>query len=126
MGGGGARAEVREGSFTGSFRRGVEARDSEAELESVRFRGPMTALYQEAGRVRLRHVAVEGGREVGLFVQRGTLRLEDVTVTGHEYGLQALKGTLEARGFTSVRAARAGVALVGSRGELEDTVVLRS
>ncbi|HYO59253.1 hypothetical protein [Archangium sp.] len=123
---GGSRAEVREGSFTGSFRRGVEARASEAELESVRFRGPMTALYQEAGRVRLRHVTVEGGREVGLFVQRGTLRLEDVTVTGHEYGLQALKATLEARGFTSVHAARAGVALVGSRGEMEDTVVLRS
>lgn len=123
---GDSRAEVRETVFSGSFRRGVEARGSEAELESVRFRGPRTALYQEAGRVRLRHVAVEGGSEVGLFVQRGTLRLEDVTVTGHEYGLQSMKATLEARGFTSVRAVRAGVALVGSRAELEDTVVLGS
>ncbi|WNG55482.1 hypothetical protein F0U59_12360 [Archangium gephyra] len=58
--GAGARAEVREATFTGSFRRGVEARNAEAELESVRFRGPQTALYQEAGRVRLRHVSVEG------------------------------------------------------------------
>jgi hypothetical protein len=124
--GAGSRAEVREATFTGSFRRGVEARNAEAELESVRFRGPQTALYQEAGRVRLRHVSVEGGREVGLFVQRGTLRLEDVTVTGHEFGLQSMKATLEGRGFTSVRAVRAGVALVGSQAELEDTVVLGS
>lgn len=127
---GGSRAEVREAAFTGSFRRGVEARDAEVELESVRFRGPLTALYQAAGRVHLRRVMVEGGRqvglEVGLFVQRGTLRLEDVTVTGHEYGLQSMKATLEGRGFTSVRAARAGVALIGSQAELEDTVVLGS
>ncbi|HYO69460.1 MAG TPA: hypothetical protein VEU33_25620, partial [Archangium sp.] len=122
----GARAEVRGATFTGSYRRGVEARNAEAELESVRFRGPQTALYQEAGRVLLRHVSVEGGREVGLFVQRGTLRLEDVTVTGHEFGLQSMKATLEGRGFTSVRAVRAGVALVGSQAELEDTVVLGS
>ncbi|REG24429.1 hypothetical protein ATI61_11437 [Archangium gephyra] len=124
--GAGSRAELRGTTFTGAYRRGVEARNAEAELESVRFRGPQTALYQEAGRVRLRHVSVEGGREVGLFVQRGTLRLEDVTVTGHEFGLQSMKATLEGWGFTSVRAVRAGVALVGSQVELEDTVVLGS
>ncbi|MFY0564867.1 hypothetical protein ACN28E_13505 [Archangium lansingense] len=123
---GGSRAEVREATFTGAFKRGVEARDAEVELESVRFHGLVTALYQEAGRVRLRHVSVEGGSEAGLFVQRGTLRLEDVTVTGHEYGLQSMKATLEGRGFTSVRALRAGLALVGSQAELEDTVVLDS
>ncbi|WP_395832000.1 hypothetical protein [Archangium violaceum] len=120
---GGSRGEVREGTFTGAFRRGVETRDSDVELESVRFRGPLTALYQAGGQVRLRHAAVEDGPEVGLFVQHGTLRLEDVTVTGHEYGLQGLDATLEARGFTSVRAVRAGVALIGSRGVLEDSVV---
>ena len=60
---------------------------------------------------------------VGLFVQHGTLLLEDVTVTGHEYGLQGLEATVEGRGFTSVRASRAGVALIGSRGTLEETVV---
>ncbi|PTL79066.1 hypothetical protein [Vitiosangium sp. GDMCC 1.1324] len=124
--GAGSRAEVREGAFVGAFRRGVEARDSEVELESARFQGPLTALYQVRGRVLLRHAKVEGGNEVGLFVQRGTLRLEDVTVTGHEYGLQGLEATLEGRDFTSVRAVRAGVALIGSRGELEDTVVLGS
>ncbi len=123
---GGAHGEVRESTFTGAFRRGVEAREVEAELESVRFRGALTALYQVDGRVRLRHVTVEEGREAGLFAQRGSLRLEDVTVTGHEYGLQTVETTLEARGFTSVRAVRAGVVLIGSRGSMEETVVLGS
>lgn len=122
----GAHAEVREAVFTGAFRRGVEAKDAVVELESVRFQGLVTALHQARGRVRLRHVVVEGGPEVGLFVQRGTLLLEDVTVTGHEYGLQALEATVEGRGFTSVRASRAGVALIGTRGTLEETVVLGS
>jgi hypothetical protein len=117
---------VREAAFTGAFRRGVEAKDAVVELESVRFQGTMTAVHQARGRVRLRHVVVRGGPEVGLFVQRGTLLLEDVTVTGHEYGLQGLEATVEGRGFTSVRASRAGVALIGSRGTLEETVVLGS
>lgn len=119
----GAQAEVREATFTGAFRRGVEARDAVVELESVRFQGALTALHQARGRVRLRHVGVEPGAEVGLFVQHGTLVLEDVTVTGHEYGLQGLEATVEGRGFTSVRASRAGVALIGTRGTLEETVV---
>jgi hypothetical protein len=120
------RAEVREGAFIGAFRRGVEARGAEVELEGVSFRGPETALYQGQGQVRLRRSTVEGGSGPGIFVQHGVLRLEDVTVTGHEYGLQSLEATLESRGFTSVRAARAGVALVGTQGKLEDTVVLGS
>ena len=122
----GTRAEVREGSFVGAFRRGVEARGAEVELEAVRFRGPLTALYQVEGRVRLRRVEVEGGRDAGLFTQRGSLRLEDVTVTGHEYGVQTVEATVETRAFTSVRAARAGVVLIGTKGRLEDTVVLGS
>ncbi len=120
------RAEVRAGAFVGTFRRGVEARGAEVELEGVSFRGPETGLYQGEGRVRLRRSTVEGGSGPGIFVQHGVLRLEDVTVTGHEYGLQSMEATLEARGFTSVRAVRAGLALVGSKGWLEETVVLGS
>ncbi|HEX8439549.1 hypothetical protein [Archangium sp.] len=123
---GGVRAEVREGRFTGAYKRGVEARGAEVALEGVRFDGPGTALYQVEGQVRVLRSAVAGGREPGLSVQRGSLRLEDVTVTGHEFGLQSVEATLETRGFTSVRATRAGLALIGSRGRLEDTVVLGS
>lgn len=113
------RAWVRESTFQGAWRRGVESRGAEVELEAVRFVGALTALHQARGQGRLRHVEVGEGPEVGLFVNAGSLRLEDVTVTGHEYGLQTLEATLEVRGFTSVRAARAGVALVGSHGDLE-------
>jgi len=119
----GGRARVRDTSFVGVFRRGVEARGAEMELEGVRVGGATTALHQSRGQVSLRRVTVGDGRDVGLFVDHGTLRLEDVTVTGHEYGVQALQATLETRGFTSVRAARAGVTLVGARGVLVDTRV---
>ncbi len=77
------------------------------ELESVRFSG-------------------RPGRGTGLFVRGGELRLEDVTLSGFEYGLQALEATVEARGFASVDAARAGVVLLGSRGRFAEARVLGS
>jgi hypothetical protein len=118
-----ASAEVRASRFTGAFHRGVEARGAEVTLEEVRFEGAEVALHQAGGQVRVRRTQVAGGKGPGLFARKGTLRLEDVTVTGHEYGLQGLEATLEVRGFTSERAQRAGVALVGGRGELEGVVV---
>jgi hypothetical protein len=81
------------------------------------------SLHQAGGGVTVRRTQVEGGKGPGLFARKGTLRLEDVTVTGHEYGLQGLEATLEVRGFTSLRAQRAGVALVGGGGTLEGVVV---
>ncbi|MBM7118536.1 hypothetical protein [Archangium primigenium] len=119
----GARARVRDTVFTGAFRRALEARDAEVDGEALRVEGAATGLHQSRGRVVLRQVTVTPGPEVGLFVDHGTLRLEDVTVTGHEYGVQALQGTLETRGLTSLGAVRAGVSLVGARGELVDTRV---
>jgi hypothetical protein len=118
-----ASAEVRTSRFTGTFRRGVEARGAEVTLEEVRFQGAEVALHQAGGEVTVRRTQVAGGKGPGLFARKGTLRLEDVTVTGHEYGLQGLEATLEVRGFTSERAQRAGVALVGGGGTLEGVVV---
>ncbi|WNG24490.1 hypothetical protein F0U62_11025 [Cystobacter fuscus] len=122
----GAGARLHEASFSGAFRRAVETRDARVELESVRVGAARTALHQSRGEARLARVTVEHGPDVGLFVQHGTLRLEDVTVTGHEYGLQTREATLEARGFTSVRSVRAGVALLGTTGMMEDTRVVGS
>ncbi|MFY0573690.1 hypothetical protein ACN28S_04345 [Cystobacter fuscus] len=124
-GGGRGRAAPRA-SFSGAFRRAVETRDARVELESVRVGAARTALHQSRGEARLARVTVEHGPDVGLFAQHGTLRLEDVTVTGHEYGLQTREATLEARGFTSVRSVRAGVALLGTTGMMEDTRVVGS
>ncbi|HSP81040.1 MAG TPA: hypothetical protein VLQ93_21130, partial [Myxococcaceae bacterium] len=70
------------------------------ELEAVRFGG-------------------QPGRGTGLFVRGGPLRLEDVTLSGFEYGLQAVEAPVEARGLAAGDAARAGVVLLGSRGRLE-------
>ncbi|MDY7229247.1 DUF1565 domain-containing protein [Hyalangium rubrum] len=119
-------AEVRESTFTGPFRRGVRVAGAEALLEGVGFREAVMALDQEGGRVRLRRVSVEGGRGAGLLVRDGTLQVEEVTVTGHEYGLASHGAKLEVRGFTSVRAERAGLGLTRSTGLLEDLRVRES
>jgi hypothetical protein len=122
----GGSAQVRQSVFSGDFWRSVEARDAEVALEDVDLGGARTALHQSGGQARLTRVTTGSGSEVGLFCAQGTLWLEDVTVTGHEYGVQVLRGTLESRGLTSRQAVRAGVTLVGARGVLEDTRVLDS
>jgi hypothetical protein len=119
-----ATAEVKESAFLGPWRRGVRVSGAEAVLEGVRFQGAVMALDQEGGQVRLRQVTVEGGRGPGLLVgEGGTLQLEEVLVTGHEYGLASYRAKLEVRGFTSVRAERAGLGLTLSTGRLEDIQV---
>ncbi|HYH96016.1 hypothetical protein, partial [Hyalangium sp.] len=78
------------------------------------------------GRVRLRRVTVEQGRGPGLLVREGTLEIEDGLVIGHEYGLASYAAKLEVRGFTSLRAERAGLGLTRSTGRLVDIQVSRS
>ena len=124
---GAVTAEVKESTFAGPWRRGLQVLGgAQAELEAVGFSGAVMALDQEGGRVRLRRVTVEGGRGPGLLARDGTLQLEEVTVTGHEYGLASNGAKLEVRGFTSVRAERAGLGLARSTGRLEDLQVRES
>lgn len=119
-----ARGEVKDSTLSGPYRRGVSVKGgAEAVLESVRSEGPVTAVQQEGGRTELRRVSAEGGRGPALWVQDGAMKLEGVSVTGHEFGLSAHGAELEVRGFTSVRAEQAGLALVESRGRLEDVEV---
>ncbi len=122
-----ATAEVKESTFTGPWRRGVRVNGgAEAVLETVAFSGAVMGLDQEGGRVRLRRVTVEGGRGPGLLVRDGALQIEESTVLGHEYGLASNGAKLEVRGFTSVRAERAGLGLAKSSGRLEDLQVRES
>ncbi|HEX8704719.1 MAG TPA: DUF1565 domain-containing protein [Myxococcaceae bacterium] len=122
-----ATAEVKESTFTGPFRRGVKVKGAaEAVLETVAFQGAVMALDQEGGQVRLKRVTVEGGRGPGLLVRDGALQIEESTVTGHEYGLATNGAKLEVRGFTSVRAERAGLGLARSSGRLENVQVRES
>jgi hypothetical protein len=120
-------AEVKGSTFLGPWRRGVFARGgAEAVLEGVSFRGAVTGLEQEGGRVRLRQVTVEEGRGPGLFVREGALEIEDGLVVGHEYGLATYGAKLEVRGFSSVKAERAGLGLTRSTGRLEELQVRQS
>jgi hypothetical protein len=59
-------------------------------------------------------------------VRDGALEIEEVQVVGHEYGLASYGAKLEVRGFSSVRAERAGLGLVLSTGRLEDIQVRQS
>jgi hypothetical protein len=120
-------AEVKGSTFLGPWSQGVFAQaGAEAVLEEVSFQGAVTALEQDGGRVRLRRVTVEQGRGPGLLVRDGALEIEDGLVVGHEYGLATYGSKLEVRGFTSLRAERAGLGLTRSSGRLEDLQVRQS
>jgi hypothetical protein len=120
-------AELKESTFQGPWRRGVDVQGgAEAVLDKVRFQDAVMALDQVGGRVRLRQVTVEGGRGPAFLVADGSLEIEEGLVIGHEYGLASNGAKLEVRGFTSVRAERAGLGLVRSTGHLKDIQVRQS
>lgn len=121
-----ASARIVGSAFTGPFRRAVRVRGSDArvELEDARFSGPVSAVGVDGGHAEVRRAVAEGGRGSAFSVVEGGLVLEDVRVTGHEYGMSAMRARkLEVRRFTSVRAERAGLGVVQSQGVLEDVVV---
>ncbi len=124
--GAGVRARVEDLRLEGPFFRGLELMDAEqVELEQLQASGAATVLFQRGGEVHLQRAALGGGAGPGLVVTAGTLVLEDVVVLGHEYALQAGKdSTLRVRGFASLGAERAGLALVASHAQLEDVQVL--
>jgi hypothetical protein len=124
----GVRARVQELRVEDAWARGLELRgEGQLELEGLRSMGPAIGFLQRGGEVHLRRAAVGGGTGAGVFVSGGTLVLQDVVILGHEYGLQAGRGTvLRARGLASVGARLAGLALVASRAHLEDVHVLRA
>lgn len=125
---GGTTAAVRDSAFLGPYRRAVDARGgSELTVEGCRFDGPVTGLNQVEGRATVRRSAFSGGRGAAIFSASGALRLEDVRVHGHEYALQARKAwQLRVRGFASDGAERAAIALLESRAEIEDALLLGS
>jgi hypothetical protein len=124
----GAAVEARlaGSAFTGPYRRAVRVRGAGArvQVEDARFSGPVSAVGVDGGHAEVRRATAEGGRGSAFSVVEGALVLEDVRVTGHEYGVSAMQARrLEVRGFTSARAERAGLGVVRSRAVLEDVVV---
>ncbi|MFP2925709.1 hypothetical protein ACLESO_10910 [Pyxidicoccus sp. 3LG] len=119
-------ARITASTFTGPFRRAVRVRGANArvELEDARFSGPVSAVGVDGGHAEVRRAEAEGGRGSAFSVVEGSMLLHHVRVTGHEFGLSAMRArSLDVRDFTSVRAERAGLGLAQSRGVLEDVVV---
>ncbi|WP_238539870.1 hypothetical protein [Corallococcus macrosporus] len=122
-------AHIRASTFTGPYRRAVRLRgaDMRARLEDVRFSGPATAVGVDGAHAEVLRSSAEGGQAAAFSVMSGTLILDEVTVTGHEYGLSAMQALrLEVHRFTSVRAQRAGMGVSLSRARLRDIVVRES
>lgn len=122
----GPEALIRGSAFTGPFRRAVRVvgEGARVTLEDARFSGPVTAVGVQGGDAVVRRAQAEGGRGAAFSVVEGGLVLEDVRVRGYEFGVSAMQARkVEARGFTSLQAERAGLGLAQSRGVLEDVVV---
>lgn len=123
----GTRAVVASSRFTGAYRRAIQTEEAKLALSDCVFEGPVTGVHQVGGSVSMHRLRLSGGRGPALFVARGKLSLDEVSVHGHEYGLQTGEGAeLDVKGFTSVRAERAGLGLVRARGRLEDVRVLET
>lgn len=124
----GSMGELSGAAFLGPYRRAIEGREvAGLVLDGCRFEGPVTGLHQLGGRAAVRRSAFSGGRGPALFVARGALEVEGSRIKGHEYALQAGEGArLSVRGFVSVGAERAALALVGARADVEDALLLES
>ncbi len=125
---GDASLVLRDSQLLGAYAQGVQFESSgELLAERVRFEGPVTGLRVVSGKAMLRSLAFAGGRGPALLIGGAEVEVRDVSVLGHEYGLLARgPASLRVVGFTSVRADRAGIAIVGGRAELEELVLLES
>ncbi|HZJ52511.1 MAG TPA: right-handed parallel beta-helix repeat-containing protein, partial [Myxococcaceae bacterium] len=121
----GGKAELAQVRFQGPFRRAVDASQPAAlRLSGVQAQDAVTGLWLSGGAALVESMEVRGGRGPGIYVAGGTLQLRDVRVGGHEYGLLTGEGArVDGRGLRSTGAERAGVALVKSKGTLEDVHV---
>ncbi|RKG71451.1 hypothetical protein D7V88_39275, partial [Corallococcus terminator] len=110
--------------FMGPYERGVRLRGgATVRLEGVCFQGPRMALSQEGGVAEVERAGVSEGAGPAFLSVDGTLKLVDVRVQGHEYGLTTNGARVSVRGFTSEHAMRAGLGLTTTTGLLEDVVV---
>jgi len=121
----GGKAELAQVRFQGPFRRAVDASQPAAlRLSGVQSQDAVSGLWLSGGTALVESMEVRGGRGPGIYVAGGMLQLRDVRVGGHEYGLLTGDGArVEGRGLRSAGAERAGLALVMSKGTLEDVHV---
>ncbi len=114
--------------FVGALAQGV-AFDSSGTLTAreLRFEGPVTGMSLLKGTAEVRQVELSGGRGPAVFVGSARVHLADIAVLGHEYGLLGrTPQSLHVERFSSLRADRAAISLVGGTALLEDLLLLDS
>ena len=123
--GAGARGSVQDTELTGPFQRAVEAVEpASLRLERVRSRDAVTALHLDGGEAWLTALEATGGRGPAVYVTRGKLHLEGLTVTGHEYALLTGNGAqVDGSELRSRGAFRAGVGIVQTRATLSRVTI---
>ncbi|HZH02729.1 MAG TPA: hypothetical protein VEY30_03025 [Myxococcaceae bacterium] len=126
----GTTALLKAVEFSGPFRRAIEVvSGASLEASGTRFAGTGTAVHLVGGRAVLRRTEIGAGAKAGpgVFCATGALRLEQVSVQGHEYGLLTrAQCQLEGIKLTVSGAWRAGVSLVETRGQLTELSVADS
>ncbi|RKG90818.1 hypothetical protein D7V97_42070, partial [Corallococcus sp. CA053C] len=99
---------LQDSRFTGPYERAVRVRGgATVRLEGTCFQGVQVALSQEGGVAEVERARVSGGTGPAFLSLEGTLKLVDVHVQGHEYGVTTNRARLSVRGFTSEHAGRA-------------------
>jgi hypothetical protein len=90
-------------------------------VEDSRFEGATTGIQLVGAVARVERSELDDGRAPAVFASGGRVKLRDVRVLNHEYGLLARDAAeIDARSLTVVRAQRAGVAIVGAHATFED------
>ncbi|HET9156093.1 MAG TPA: right-handed parallel beta-helix repeat-containing protein [Myxococcaceae bacterium] len=121
----GGKAELDRVRFQGPFQRAVDARSPAAlRLSGLDVQDAVTGLSLIGGAAVVEGMEVRGGRGPAVYVAGAAAQLRDIRVAGHEYGLLTGEGArIDGRGIRSSGAARAGLALVKTKGTLEDVHV---
>lgn len=102
--------------FTGGYGRAVEATGSKVTVNQSSFEGPRTALHAVDSVSAVAHSLARSGAGAAFFASKGSMRLEDVQVEGHEYAVQTgADTTLTVEGFSSKGALVAGLGLVQTK-----------
>ena len=120
-------AHLRATRFEGPFRRAVNSKDAEVLVVGCDFGMSVEGIHHSNGLLTVQKSVFGEGRGAAMFVGEGAhARISSVQIFGHEYGLQSFSAELDVDDFISVRAVRAGIALVKTRARLTDLLLVDS
>ncbi len=111
----GATAAFDDAKFEGALRHAVHAQGATLSLQRALVTGPVGALHLIESDARVVELRAAGGRGPAVFTAQSTLSLERLLVDGHEFALQAARGSsVFVRTLSSRGAHHAGVSEINS------------